>query len=1291
MMRFWTAGLSVFLCWAVHAQTIPEFVTIGNPNNLPDTNGYPTEFGSVPYIYKISKYETKVSEYVAFLNSAAVSSDPYTLFGGEVIAFINRSGGPPFTYTAKSGASNKPIGGITWLAAARYANWLHNGATNGSSTENGAYDLHGVTSGVFHKNAGARYWIPSEAEWYKAAYYDPSLNGDRGGYWPYATRSTIISTNDANFGVFLIDLSTIREVGSYSNRSSFYGTFDQTGNLDELVCEDSLVYQNFPQEAYRGGSLNYGTYSNFYAISSSQPGIYGFTNSYILFGFRLAAALTTNVSSVTNSLEFVRVDQTNAAAHSSGYGFVGYPYEISKYEITIEQYTAFLNAVAKSDPYGLFDTNMESDTWVRGIQRQGTSGNYRYVLRGTANRPITYINWFRAARFANWLHNGANTNPASTEAGAYNLNGNTSSVVAPDPNALYRIPTENEWFKAAFYDPTNNRYWTYPTRSDAPPANNLWGNVPIATYSNNGSYTLGNNPNASANKLTGVGQTRSPSAYGTYDQGGNAGEWVDGLTTWNRGVVRGGTWIDPVSAMNISSTNNRLYPWPYQAWSVYGFRLVRPASTNNPTPTNPPVSGGPVITSFSPPEVVPGDEIDIFGSGFGTSSNTVLINLIFQGGDGPDGNPSLWTDTRVRVRVPESATTGTFSLFYSTNPGATNILVSPGILKILSFSNYSAWKRNSGFTNDNDRPGGDGLSMMDRYFHGVITDPTNPTTRPLAFAASNSMITLGQSRPILKFPRARRASEIDFWVERNTNLSGGSWQRIQADVLVESDPTNSTLEQVTVTDLSAGNQARGFYRLGLSTNLSAASASNLPSVQERNLAISFPKIFQPWPDVARVLQEGRSNSFRSVDTNDEAQLYYTPRHHLRWDAIWRQTNRGESFLSGPSDPTKTELAQKLKNDRKLNPLAIRLAVVEYFEGQTNNDAALGLPSSSGYWLKIQNGSKLRNFDTDGGGTNFTCLLDFSNPDLQELVATRAASLVTDGLYDGIFLDCWSENRTGESQWSWIANNGLNSGGSPRPWGLTNVMPTGSTLSEVERKARLDLLQKIRNKIGTNKIIIANINYGLGGGYPLNSANPLLSGTNLDGVYMECWTDAGSLTRSPYLENSSSLWRKIEETWAWVETPGNLRSQGFNCLEIWHQFSKFDPRDLQIMRAGLALSLVCSDSYYLFSEPNWWNQDPPSQIGVKRHAWYDDWNRSLGRPVSSKRSPIDNGQKNPDGTYSRTFDQGVVFYNPPDNPQKTLLFAKPVKSVSTGIISTNHTIGQGPEGDIFLLTRPGDPR
>ena len=57
-----------------------------------------------------------------------------------------------------------PVTYIGFLEAARFANWLHNGQGNGS-TETGAYD---ISDGI-KRQPDARYWIPTENEWYKAA------------------------------------------------------------------------------------------------------------------------------------------------------------------------------------------------------------------------------------------------------------------------------------------------------------------------------------------------------------------------------------------------------------------------------------------------------------------------------------------------------------------------------------------------------------------------------------------------------------------------------------------------------------------------------------------------------------------------------------------------------------------------------------------------------------------------------------------------------------------------------------------------------------------------------------------------------------------------------------------------------------------------------------------------------------------------------------------------------------------------------------------------------------------
>ena len=82
-------------------------------------------------------------------------------------------------------------------------------------------------------------------------------------------------------------------------------------------------------------------------------------------------------------------------------------YAIGKYEVTAGQYTEFLNAKAKTDTYGLYNTNMWSDTYGCKIQQTGSSGSYAYsVAADYANRPVNYVSFWDAARFTNWLHNG---------------------------------------------------------------------------------------------------------------------------------------------------------------------------------------------------------------------------------------------------------------------------------------------------------------------------------------------------------------------------------------------------------------------------------------------------------------------------------------------------------------------------------------------------------------------------------------------------------------------------------------------------------------------------------------------------------------------------------------------------------------------------------------------------------------------------------------------------------------------------------------------------------------------
>ena len=234
------------------------------------------------------------------------------------------------------------------------------------------------------------------------------------------------------------------------------------------------------------------------------------------------------------------------------FGAVDYVYNIGTYEVTNTQYTEFLNAVAKTDPYGLYNAQPNSfnpgamgNLIYGGITRTITPwGHYSYsVIPGKTNRPANSVGWAQAARFANWLHNGqpsGEQNSSTTEDGAYELNGATSmdalAAVSRESDWKWAIPSDNEWFKAAYHknDGVTGNYFYYPTSSDTKPTAEL---PPGGTNSTNhlpASIML--------DQLTDVGSyTLSASPYGTFDQSGNVWEWNESVHVGTHRGIRGGS------------------------------------------------------------------------------------------------------------------------------------------------------------------------------------------------------------------------------------------------------------------------------------------------------------------------------------------------------------------------------------------------------------------------------------------------------------------------------------------------------------------------------------------------------------------------------------------------------------------------------------------------------------------------------------------------------------------------------------------------------------------------------
>ncbi|WP_081722105.1 formylglycine-generating enzyme family protein [Geminisphaera colitermitum] len=254
----------------------------------------------------------------------------------------------------------------------------------------------------------------------------------------------------------------------------------------------------------------------------------------------------------------VTVGDIGNVADSTGFGSVSYEYQIGKYEVTNGQYAAFLNAVDSTgaNTYNLYNSNMSSSSYG-GITWNGTS----YVVKaGFDLKPMNYVSFYDAARFTNWLTTG------DTENGLYTFDGTTTITSFPDhaTSTGWAVASEDEWYKAAYYDPNKGGvggYWAYPTQSDS-----ISGGQ--ANYYNSGN---GNVPME-------VGSFAS-NAYGTFDQGGNVWEWSDTLISGTGRGVRGGSFLntDTTLASSARDATAPAHEVPY-----LGFRVVSLSSLDGP-------------------------------------------------------------------------------------------------------------------------------------------------------------------------------------------------------------------------------------------------------------------------------------------------------------------------------------------------------------------------------------------------------------------------------------------------------------------------------------------------------------------------------------------------------------------------------------------------------------------------------------------------------------------------------------------------------------------------------------
>jgi len=244
----------------------------------------------------------------------------------------------------------------------------------------------------------------------------------------------------------------------------------------------------------------------------------------------LVLALAPAAQAAAMAMEFVTIGNPGNAddTHGAGYGGVAYQYRIGKYEVTEDQW---------------YDYNTTDGSGVDG-----------------SIKPAVNVTWYEAAQFCNWMTTGdATSGPYNTghdnwgegavSTDEYIMDHQTAASIY---GVAYFIPTEDEWYKAAYYDPNKSGgagYYDYPTGSDTAPT----AEGPAGTDTVNGSANYNNALSATTN-VGAYTAKPSDSPYGTFDQAGNVWEWAEGVVGSQR-RVRGGHFRDAAVALLASAQN----------------------------------------------------------------------------------------------------------------------------------------------------------------------------------------------------------------------------------------------------------------------------------------------------------------------------------------------------------------------------------------------------------------------------------------------------------------------------------------------------------------------------------------------------------------------------------------------------------------------------------------------------------------------------------------------------------------------------------------------------------------
>lgn len=385
-----------------------------------------------------------------------------------------------------------------------------------------------------------------------APYAMPSVARD-GRFVAFVSPATNLSPDD---GDLVIDAYLLNRV---TNTTTLMSRMSASGPKGDGDCSRAIISADgstvvFHSEASNLHVDDLDALSDVYAISFDADGDGLFDDVEALAGTEVddpdtdddGASDGEEVEAGTDPLDagrypvdfvMVPVEDPGNEPDTTGFGAVAEEFRIAQHEVTVRDYVSFLNAVAAEDPNGLFNDSGDPDY---RIVRTGSPGGYQYeAAPGSEQAPVGLLSLYDAMRFVNWLANGqpeGAQDATTTEDGTYTISpaGIAANDIVRNPLATAFVPSEDEWYKAAYYDVIAHSYLRYPAGSDSAPACEAPDGVPNTANCNSvlgdvtdvGSYVLSKSPN------------------GAFDQGGNVWEWTEGIDGASR-RVRGGGFDSP--------------------------------------------------------------------------------------------------------------------------------------------------------------------------------------------------------------------------------------------------------------------------------------------------------------------------------------------------------------------------------------------------------------------------------------------------------------------------------------------------------------------------------------------------------------------------------------------------------------------------------------------------------------------------------------------------------------------------------------------------------------------------